>query len=183
MLRLFFHTQIQLGFAQAAVAALTALTVVLLARRRKIHLEGETLVAMARGLVQIIAVGFILVILLRAPRWTSGFLLSGMLVAAGATSARRARGMPSAFQVSASAIAMGAGTVIALMTFLGVIDTAITSLVPVGSMLIANAMKTNGLALNRFPLRCSGSRRRNRNRASPGGRSPEQRCTLRPGVI
>ena len=30
------------------------------------------------------------------------------------------------------------------------IDTAITSLVPVGSMLIANAMNTNGLALNRF---------------------------------
>jgi putative ABC transport system permease protein len=31
-----------------------------------------------------------------------------------------------------------------------VIDTAITSLVPVGSMLITNAMNTNGLALNRF---------------------------------
>ena len=39
---------------------------------------------------------------------------------------------------------------IALMTLLGVIDTPITALVPVGSMLIANAMNTNGLALNRF---------------------------------
>jgi len=36
------------------------------------------------------------------------------------------------------------------MTLLGVIDTPITTLVPVGSMLIANAMNTNGLALNRF---------------------------------
>jgi putative ABC transport system permease protein len=36
------------------------------------------------------------------------------------------------------------------MTWLGVIDTAITALIPVGSMLIANAMNTNGLALNRF---------------------------------
>jgi putative ABC transport system permease protein len=36
------------------------------------------------------------------------------------------------------------------MAWLGVIDTAITSLVPVGSMLIANSMNTNGLALNRF---------------------------------
>jgi len=36
------------------------------------------------------------------------------------------------------------------MTWLGVIDTAITTLIPVGSMLIANAMNTNGLALNRF---------------------------------
>ncbi len=58
--------------------------------------------------------------------------------------------MPGAFQVSAWSIACGAGSVIALMTWLGVIDTAITALVPVGSMLIANAMNTNGLALNRL---------------------------------
>ncbi len=150
MLRLWFHSQLQLGLAQALVAALAALAVVVLARRRGIHLEVETLIAMARGLVQIVAVGSILVILLRAPRWTSGFLLAGMIVAAGATSARRAKGMPGAFHVSAWAIAFGAGSIIALMTSLGVIDTAITSLVPVGSMLIANAMNTNGLALNRF---------------------------------
>lgn len=150
MLRLFFDSQLQLGFAQAMVAALAALAVVLLARRRRVHLESETLIAMVRGLVQIIAVGSILVILLRAPRWTSGLLLTGMIVAAGATSARRAKGMPDAFRVSAWAIACGAGSIIALMTSLGVIDTAITSLVPVGSMLIANAMNTNGLALNRF---------------------------------
>ena len=105
MLRLFFHSQLQLGFAQATVAALAALFVIVLARRRRIHLEGETLIAMVRGLVQIIAVGSILVILLRAPRWTSGLLLAAMIVAAGLTSARRARGMPDAFRVSAWAIA------------------------------------------------------------------------------
>lgn len=150
MLRLFFHSQLQLGLAQALVAALAAFAVVLLARRRGIHLEGETLIAMVRGLLQIVAVGSILVILLRAPRWSSGLVLAGMMVAAGATSARRARGMPDAFRVSTWAIALGSGSIIALMTSLGVIDTAITSLVPVGSMLIANAMNTNGLALNRF---------------------------------
>src|SRR5882724_9021603 len=150
VLRLFFHSQLQLGFAQALVAALSALVVIVLARRRGIHLESETVIAMVRGLVQIIAVGSILVILLRAPRWTSGILLAAMIVAAGATSARRAKGIPEAFRVSAWAIAFGAGSIIALMTSLGVIDTAITSLVPVGSMLIANAMNTNSLALNRF---------------------------------
>ncbi len=139
-----------LGLAQALVAALAALLVVLLARKRGIHLESETLIAMVRGLVQIVAVGSILLLLLKGPRWTSGFLLAAMIVAAGATSARRAKGMPDAFRVSAWSIAFGAGSVIALMTWLGVIDTAITSLVPVGSMLIANAMNTNGLALNRF---------------------------------
>jgi hypothetical protein len=56
MLKLPFHTQLQLGFAQAAVAAVAAFVVVLLAPRRNIHLEGETLAAMIRGIVQIIAV-------------------------------------------------------------------------------------------------------------------------------
>lgn len=150
MLKHFFGSPLHLVLAQAGFAAMAAMIVVLLARKRGIHLESETLIAMIRGLVQIIAVGSILVLLLRGPRWTGGILLLAMIVAAGATSARRAKGIPGAFTVSTWAIAFGAGSVIAVMTWLGVIDSAITSLVPVGSMLIANAMNTNGLALNRF---------------------------------
>jgi len=150
MLKLFFSNQLYLVVAQAFVAAVTAMVVVLLAHRRNIHLESETLVAMVRGIIQITAVGSILLLLLRGPRWTSVFLLAGMMVAAGAISARRAKEMPDAFRVSAWSIAFGSGSVIAVMTWLGVIDTAITSLVPVGSMVITNAMNTNGLALNRF---------------------------------
>ena len=150
MLKSLLPNQLQLGLAQAAVAALAALTVVLVARKRNIHLVSELTIAMLRGVVQIVAVGSILLLLLRGPSWTSLFLLIAMIVAAGATSARRAKGMPQAFQVSTWAIACGAGSVIGLMVALGVIDTPITALVPVGSMLIANAMNTNGLALNRF---------------------------------
>ena len=150
MLNRFFTTPLQLGLAQALAAATVAYVVVLLARRRKIHMESEAAIAMVRGLVQIIAVGSVLVILLRAPRWTGAFLLAAMIVAAGATSAMRAKGVPVSFRVATYSIACGAGSVIAIMTWLGVIDTAITALIPVGSMLIANAMNTNGLALNRF---------------------------------
>lgn len=150
MLRTLFQNQLQLGLAQAAVAALAALLVVLLARPRGIHLGRELTIAMVRGLGQIVAVGSILLLLLRGPSWTGVLLLVAMIVAAGATSARRAKDVPEAFKVSTWAIACGAGSVIAWMTFLGVIDTPVTVLVPVGSMLIANAMNTNGLALNRF---------------------------------
>ena len=150
MLNRLFHDQLQLGLAQAFSAAAAAYLVVLLARQRKVHIEGEAAVAFVRGLVQIVAVGSVLVIMLRAPRWTGIFLLIAMIVAAGATSAKRAKGIPGSFQVSTYSIACGAGSVIALMTWLGVIDTAITALIPIGSMLIANAMNTNSLALNRF---------------------------------
>jgi hypothetical protein len=76
---------------------------------RGVHLERELVIAMIRGLVQILAVGSILLILLRAPDWTSLFLLVSMIFAAGATSARRAKGMPQALRVSTNLTASGTG--------------------------------------------------------------------------
>ena len=108
MLKQFFAGQLQLGLAQAAAAALAAFLVVLLARRRNIHLESDAAIGMVRGLVQIVAVGSVMVLLLKGPRWTAVFLLIGMIVAAGATSARRAKGIPGSFKVSTYAIGCGA---------------------------------------------------------------------------
>ncbi len=150
MLKHVFHTPLTLGLAQAAIASLLAVAVVLAARRRNIHLESDAAVALVRGLVQIVVVGSILTLLLKAPRWSAVFLLIGMVLAAGSISAKRAKNIPGARKVSTYSIAAGAGLVTAVMTWAGVIDTAITSLIPVGSMIIANAMNTNGLALNRF---------------------------------
>ena len=150
MLKELFANQLALGSAQAAVATLLALAVMLLARQREIHLERETIVALVRGIVQITVIGSIMMLLLRGPAWTSIFLLAGMILAAAKMSSGRSKGLPKSFQVSLYAIAAGAGSVIALMTWAGVIDTRITSLVPIGSMLIANAMNTNSLVLNRF---------------------------------
>ena len=150
MLKTVFHTPISLGLAQAAIASILALAVVLLARRKNIHLETDTAVALVRGIVQIVIVGSILTLLLKGPRWSSIFLLVAMIIAAGSISAKRAKNIPAARKVSTLSIGAGAGLVTAIMTWAGVIDTAITSLIPVGSMIIANAMNTNGLALNRF---------------------------------
>lgn len=150
MLNQLFSEGIELGLAQAAVAALLALAVMLLAHQREIHLERETVIALIRGLVQIVIVGSVLALLLQGPLWTSVLILLGMMGAAASIAARRARGIPGAFAVSLAGIGLGAGTVILLMTWLGVIDSAISSLIPVGSMLIANAMNTSALALERF---------------------------------
>jgi putative ABC transport system permease protein len=150
MLNQLFADQIALGLAQAAVAIIMALGVMMLARAQDIHLEKETIVALGRGLVQVVAVGSVLVLLLQGPNWTSGLVLAGMTLAAAAIAARRARGIRGAFRVSLYGIAIGSALVIVPMTWLGVIDPAISSLVPVGSMLIANCMNSNALALDRF---------------------------------
>jgi len=145
-----FADQLHLGFSQAAVAALMAIAVMWLARTRGIHLERETLIALLRGFVQVVAVGSVILILLQGPIWMGVPVLLAMIVSATAICGQRAKGIPGAFRVSLIAILIGSGTVILIMTSFGVIDWTLTSLIPVGSMLIANAMNTNSLALDRF---------------------------------
>ena len=150
MLNQLFSNQLALGAAQAVIAALLALAVMWITRWQHIHLESEIAVALIRGIVQIVAVGSVLVLLLQGPSWTSIFILIGMMLAAAGIAARRAQGISGSFMVSLYGIGIGSGVVIVLMTWLGVIDAAITSLIPVGSMLIANSMNTNALAMDRF---------------------------------
>jgi putative ABC transport system permease protein len=138
------------GLAQAALVAALALLVTLLARRRRIRVTGEVALALLRGLVQIGLVGSVLLLLLGGPRWLAVPVLAGMILAAAATTARRARGIPGAFRVAAQAILVGAGSVLALAVATGVVERTITALVPVGSMLVATAMNAVGLALERF---------------------------------
>ena len=71
MLDQLFQDPRSLAMAQAAVAIVLAMGVILLARRWDIHLERETIVALIRGLVQVVAVGSVLLVLLQAPAWIS----------------------------------------------------------------------------------------------------------------
>jgi putative ABC transport system permease protein len=146
----YFSDPLALGAAQAAVAMALALAVVLLARQQGIRLVSETVVALARGLAQVIAVGALLLLVLRGPLWASVLVLLAMVLFAAVLAVKRAGKIPGAFQVSLVGIGAGAGLVIGSMTLLGVIEPEPSALVPVGSMIIANAMKTAALALDRF---------------------------------
>ena len=156
MLERLFDGGIALGLAQAGAVSVLVLAMVLVARRQGIHLERESSVAMVRGLVQIVAVGSVLVLLLRGPQWTSVLVLAAMMIAGATIAARRAREIPGAFSISLYGIALGSGVVVAGTTFLGVIEPGISSLVPVGSMVIASAMRTSSLALDRFHSEVTG---------------------------
>ncbi len=94
MLKHIFTSHIALGFAQAGIAAALALVILFLARRRGIHLESEIVVALVRGIAQISAVGFILVMLLKGPQWTSVIMLSIMMIVAASISSRRVKTIP-----------------------------------------------------------------------------------------
>ncbi len=150
MLPNFIHDKLLLGLAQAGIAAALALAVAAYARTRGIHLVQEASISLGRGISQIILIGLILAVILKAPWWTGPLLLLAMIGMAAKTSSSRARGFPNVLRISLLAIGFGAGATILMMTLTGVIERSTASLVPIGSMLIANAMNANALALDRF---------------------------------
>lgn len=150
MLSQFFHTELSLSIAQAGIAALVSLVVVLLARWQRLGMEKEILVALVRALVQIIAVGALLVFVLQGPLWLGVVILLAMMYMAAREAARRARGIPGAVRVTFYGITLGSGVVLVVMTGLGVIEWKLESMIPVGSMVISGGLNACALALDRF---------------------------------
>ena len=150
MLNLFFPDPIALRIAQAVSAAFFAMAVAYLARRAGIRLQRESVVALVRGISQIVIVGLLLTFVLSSAQWLSAFVLLGMMLAGAVIAAQRTSNIPGILQVTMRSILLGAGLVIGVMVGLGVIDRAPATLIPVGSIVIANAMNTTAMALDRF---------------------------------
>lgn len=150
MIARFLHTQTSQGLAECLLAAVTALLIMALARRRGVNLLSELPLAQLRGFVQIVAVGLILAYLLHGPRWTGIPVLLAMMIAAASIVRSRAKNIPRAFILAFQSICVGAGAVLAIMIAGGVVPLQIAILVPVGSMVIAQTMNMQSIFLDRF---------------------------------
>ena len=150
MLAQWIDNQVLLGAAQAGVVMIAALIVLGLTWRLKLGLQKEIAVGLVRGLLQIVAVGFLLTLIFTAPLWIAVPVILIMITAAGITTVRRIKDIPNALWISLLGIAVGAGLVILVMTFLGVIERDLTSIIPIGSMMVYGAMNANALMLERF---------------------------------
>jgi putative ABC transport system permease protein len=148
--RLLTDPQVQHGLLQIGTASLLVVAVLLVGRWRDVAVGREVTVAMVRGLAQVVAAGVVLTAILSAPLAAAVVVLGAMMVVAAGISRRRAAGLPGGFAVSFYAIGLGAGLTIVVMTLAGVIESTMSGLVPVGSMLIANAMRANSQTLERF---------------------------------
>jgi putative ABC transport system permease protein len=105
---------------------------------------------MARGLVQMVFVGVVLAMVLHGHLLIGVLILLAMVFAAAMTASRRARDVKGALLLSFYAIAAGAGVAITAMLATGTLSADIAVLVPVGSMIIANAMNACAQAMERF---------------------------------
>jgi putative ABC transport system permease protein len=139
-----------LEMMQALGAIALCLAVVLLCRQFAVHVGRETVISMARGLVQMIFVGIVFAVLLHGYALLGVLILLAMVFAAAVTASRRAQGTKDALLLCFYAIAAGAGTVIAAMLATSTLKPDIAILVPVGSMIIANTMNACAQSIERF---------------------------------
>ncbi|MFC4448876.1 ABC transporter permease [Halorussus aquaticus] len=138
------------GLAQVGVASALAALVLGISYLRNLDLESELGRAFVRGFVQVVAMGAFIGVLFTVPFVWSGGVVLAMIVIAAWISKDRGEGVPGVFRVSLVSILFGAGVVITTMLAAGAIEATVRNLIPVGGMIIANAMQTNSLALDRF---------------------------------
>jgi putative ABC transport system permease protein len=141
---------VMLGLAQAAGAIVLCAAVVALCGWFSVRVEREAAISIVRGLVQMVAVGMVLAALLKGALLVGALILLAMMMAAAFTAARRLQGMSGAVPLSFCAIGAGSGVVLAAMLATGTLKSDVATLVPVGSMIIANAMNACAQAAERF---------------------------------
>jgi putative ABC transport system permease protein len=146
----YLNSDIAMGLAQAAGAIVLCAAVVLVCRRFAVHVERETAISVARGLVQMVFVGMVLAVLLHGNLLVGLLILLVMTFAAAMTASHRAKDIKGSLLLSFYAIAAGSGVVIAGMLATGTLTPDIAVLVPVGSMIIANTMNACAQSVERF---------------------------------
>ena len=134
----------------AATLALVAVAVAISVWQRA-DLERDIAIAVVRSFVQLSAIGYAIKLIFEEDNlWFVVALLAAMVLFGAFTARSRARKVPHAFWPLLIALALaGAGT-LGLVLALGVFTPEARYLVPVGGMVIGNAMTAAAVTLNRL---------------------------------
>jgi putative ABC transport system permease protein len=118
---------------------------------RRVDIERDLGVAVLRSFLQLTAVGFVIQAIFDSDSLLLVALLLAVMVAFGSFTARsRARQVPGALPAIALGLSAAAVITIGLVIGLGVFDAEPRYLIPVGGMVIGNAMSAAAISLNRL---------------------------------
>lgn len=118
---------------------------------RGADLERDLGWAVLRSFLQLTAVGYVIQAIFDSDSlWVVALLLVVMVGLGAFTARRRARSVPHALGPLVLALSVAAGITIGLVLALGVFEAKARFLVPVGGMVIGNAMTAAAVALNRL---------------------------------
>jgi putative ABC transport system permease protein len=136
----------EVGAALALVALAAAVSF-----WQRTGLEGDIGIAVARSFVQLTAIGYVVKVIFETNTLLLVFALIATQAVLGAFTARaRAKRVPHAFWPLLVALASAGAATLGLVVALGVFPATPRYLVPVGGMVIGNAMTAAAVALNRL---------------------------------
>ncbi len=156
---------------------------------RKADLEEDIAVATIRSFVQLTAIGYAIKLIFEADTsWRVLALLAVMVLFGALTARSRAKKVPGAFWPLLIALAVAGASTLGLVVALGVFAPTPRYLVPVGGMVIGNAMTASAVALNRLGDEVADSRARIEATLALGATAREAaapivRRALRSGMI
>jgi putative ABC transport system permease protein len=144
-------TSVHLSLGQVAGALVLVAIAAVASLWRRAEFEGDIVVAVFRSFVQLTAVGYVIQAIFDSDSLLLVVALLAFMVTFGAWTARgRAKSVPRAFVPLLIALATAATVTLVLVLVLGVFDPKARYLVPVGGMVIGNAMTSAAVALNRL---------------------------------
>jgi putative ABC transport system permease protein len=140
---------ISLGEVAASLALVGVAAAVSLWRRAE--LEQDLGIAVLRSFLQLTAIGYVIQAIFDSNSlWLVAALLTVMVTVGSFTARRRARAAPDALVPIVLALATAAVVTIGLVLALGIFKASPRYLVPVGGMVIGNAMTAAAVALDRL---------------------------------
>ncbi len=164
------------SFTSLAAALVLVGLALLLSWRQHLDIEKEMGFACIRAFVQLMAIGYVINLILRADRPVYVVLMvAAMLGFAAATSARRARPLPGALLLAVVAIGGSTLVTLGLMLALGIIPSGARYVIPIAGMIVGNSMNVASVTAVRL-VQDAGDRRPQIEAALALGASPRQ-CT------
>jgi putative ABC transport system permease protein len=152
-------TSIQVTIPEVAASLALVAVAAAVSRWQRADLERDIGVATIRSFVQLTAIGYAIKLIFEADTiWLVLALLSVMVLFGALTARGRATKVPDAFWPLLIALAGAALSTLGLVVALGIFEPTPRYLVPVGGMVIGNAMTASAVALNRLGDEVTDSR-------------------------
>jgi putative ABC transport system permease protein len=151
-------TSIHISIGQVAATLALIAVAAAVSRWRRADLDGDLGIAVLRSFVQLTAIGYVIHGIFRSNSlWLVALLLAVMIGFATFTARSRARSVPDATIPILIALSVAGAVTVGLVLILGVFKATPRYLVPVGGMVIGNAMTATAVSLNRLADEIRGS--------------------------
>jgi len=178
----------RISIADVGLSLLLVAVAVVISRARKVDLERDIVIATFRSFAQLLAVGFVLDFVFGSQPWLTPVVLAVMVVTATLTSGARGKRVPGAYGIALASVGAAAGGTLGVLLVLGIVPAVPRAAIPLGSMIISNAMNTTSLVMGRLYDDLASHRREVEARLSLGQTAAEaslpwHRAAVRTGTL